>query len=110
MQFLGTSRRELHKVISSSPLLTICLLLTACSHPAPDQQQKQSETHAVSEQQKSGTFTLETGVTVTEQTACDPSTESSLSIQEKSKGTYEIKVKDLFDCDEERLEPYLTES
>lgn len=75
-------------------LLVACLTMLACSRPAEKQ---------------AATFTLETGVTVTEQTDCFPPEQSALSMQETANRVYEINLTDIFDCDA-RVEPYLTEA
>ena len=74
--------------------VVVCLqLLLACSRSIPKQ---------------AATFTLESGVTVTTQTDCSPPAQSTLSIEQKAKHVYEIKLSDVFDC-KARIQPYLTE-
>ena len=71
----------------------VCSQVLACSRSTP---------------QQAVTFTLESGITVTEQTECSPPAQTSLSIQEEAKRVYKVKLSDVFGCDA-RIQPHLTE-
>jgi len=65
------------------------LQLVACSRSTP---------------QQAATFTLESGINVTEQTECSPPAQ----IQKEATRVYKVKLNDVFGCDA-RIQPYLTE-
>lgn len=93
MTHFGKTRASRSRAIFTACVVVVCLQLLACSRSTPKQ---------------AATFTLESGVTVTEQTDCSPPAQSTLSILKKAKHVYEIKLSDVFDCNA-RIQPYLTE-
>ena len=93
MKGFGKTYVRKSTVILAACLGVICLQLVACSRSTP---------------QQAATFTLESGITVTEQTECSPPAQTSLSIQKEAKRVYKVKLSDVFGCDA-RIEPYLTE-
>jgi hypothetical protein len=88
------SRRYCRRTFAVVHGLVACLLTVGCSPKSSD--------HPPA-------FTLKTGVAIKEQTPCKESIEPSASINNQSKGSYEIVINEFLACDA-RVDPYLTET